>query len=101
METPDAAIADVADQKRAIAIKQDAVWLAKLGLGAGPSIATESGSAGTGDGGDNAGFHVHFADYVVIAFGDVQVAFGIEHHFVRGLEGGFGCRPTISCISAL
>jgi hypothetical protein len=60
MQAPDAMIPDVADQKRTIAIQKHAVRLAKLRLGAGSSIAAESGSAGAGGGGNHAGLHVHF-----------------------------------------
>jgi hypothetical protein len=50
MQAADAVIADVADQKRTIAIQQYTMRLAELSPGAGASIAAESGSASAGDG---------------------------------------------------
>src|SRR5437764_7500153 len=78
VQPADTVVADIAYQQRAVFIKQDAVRLAELCFDAGSAIATETGDSGAGNRGDDARFPVHFANDVIVAFRNVDVALGVE-----------------------
>ena len=50
------------------------------------AVGRRAGFAGAGEGGDDAGLHVHLADDVVADVADVEVARGVELDAVRLLE---------------
>ncbi len=86
MQLADAVIHEIADEQVAVAIAKNAVRLAELGFVARASVAGETRDAGAGSGGDDAGLHVDFADDVVVALGEVEVAFEVEDQLMGRAE---------------
>src|SRR6185312_17342286 len=101
MQPPDPLIADIANQECAVAVEQNAVRLVQLGLGARPAVAAEPPGAGPGYRRDDPGFHIYFADDVVVTLRDVQVALGIEAHLMRHIQRRVFGGTAISPISLL
>ena len=94
-------IADIADEKRTVAIEDDTVRLSKLCLVCRSSVSRESGSAGTCNRRNNSRVRGHFANDVAVAFGDIDIPRPVESQFVWHVQGCFDRRSAIASISAL
>lgn len=88
VDLADDVVADVTDVKIALGSELDAVRLFELGVFGGAAVATVAGLASSGEGGEDAGFHVDLADGVVDHVDDEHVALGIEAEFMGFAEGG-------------
>ena len=65
MQPPNAVIADVANQERAIAVEDHTVGLAELGFGPLAAVAAEARDAGAGDRTENAGRPINSSNDMV------------------------------------
>ncbi len=97
----DDVVADVADEEVAVGSELDAVGLFELGGCGGAFVAGVAGFSGAGDGGDDVGFPVDFANGVVGHIDNEEVAVSVEPDFVWKVEGGFGGGATVAGVAFL
>jgi hypothetical protein len=96
VDLADDVVADVTDVKIAFGSELDAVGLFELSVFGRSAIATVTGLASSGEGGEDAGFHVDLADGVVDHVHDEHVALRVEAEFVGFAEGGLQRGATVA-----
>lgn len=94
-------VADVADEEVAIGSELDAVGLFELGGCGGAFVTGVAGFSGAGDGGDDVGFPVDFANGVVGHVDDEEIAVAVEPDFVGEVKGRLGGGATVAGIAFL
>ena len=83
----DAVVAGVGEVEVAVGIERQGRGEVELG-GGGERVVTGEAGCGTGDGGNDAGVEVEFADSVVVAVGDVEIVYSVESEALRRVECG-------------
>ena len=78
VDAADAMVGGVGEVEVAGGVDGEAVRKGESGGGGGAVVSGEGWSAGTGDGGDDAGGGVDAADAVVVGVGEVEVVCGVE-----------------------
>ena len=85
----DAVVAGVGEVEVAVGIERQGRGEVELG-GGGKRVVTGEAGGGTGDGGDDAGGEVEFADSVVVGVGDIEIVCAVESEALRRVECGGG-----------
>ncbi len=79
-------VPNVADQQPDLRNERDAVGLPQLRAHGRPIVAGESGNSGSCEGRNETVFAVNFADRMIIALRDVEVAGRVELNLVRHVQ---------------
>src|SRR2546423_15537558 len=94
-------IPDVTNQDGTVAIEGDAMRLIELGLICRSSVSCESTHSAARRGRNHTVFHVDLPDDVIVAFGNIKVALGIEQQLMGHIERCLDRRATIAFVTLL